>query len=187
MGFLFKKKEAPEELPTLAFEEINKNLDVPEKQLPKLPKIENKYKLLPSQDFSAFSASQPQNEDGQGYFKELIKSITQETQNVSKLDSWYKNKFMPEDVVFQMREYWQKQQPEILLRNISGELKNKLLEQTNKLHNLEKEWQQVYFNLVAKEEEIRKEEKGLKDSLSEFISLYKRSLKPSPKEKARKN
>jgi len=75
-----------------------------------------------------------------------------------------------------MREYWQKQQPELLLKNISGELKNKLSAKTNKLHQLEKEWQEVYFSLLAKEDEIRKEEKDLKESLAEFIDLLKRPL-----------
>jgi len=76
-----------------------------------------------------------------------------------------------------MREYWEKQQPEILLKNVSGDLKNKLMNKTNKLHKLEKEWQEVYFHLMEKEDLIRKEEKELKGDLSEFINLYKSSLK----------
>ncbi len=176
MGFLFKKKEVPEELPNLAFEEINKNLDISQDQLPQLPKLENKYKSLPTQDLKNISQNKlPSSEEEGGYFKELIKSITEENQDVDKLDSWYKNQFMPGDVVFQMREYWEKQQPEILLKNISGELKNRILEQSDKLHTIEKEWQEIYFTLLSKEEEIRKEEKELKNSISEFISLYKRS------------
>ncbi len=202
MGFLFKKKEVPEELPGLAFEEMNKNSGVvSDSHLSQLPQVQNnsetKYKPLPTQnsqdgmlntrdnslkkqDFSGF-------EDNQGYFKELVKSIT-EKQDVNKLDSWYKNKFLPGDVVFQMREYWEKQQPEILLKNVSAELKNRILEQTNKLHSLEKDWQEIYFNLMAKEEEIRKDEKDLKDSIAEFIGIYKRSPSKSltSKEKNKK-
>jgi len=115
-------------------------------------------------------------ENEKGYFKELIQSVTEETQNLDKLESWYKSTFLPGDVVFQMREYWEKQQPEILLKNISGDLKNKLLEKTNKLHELEKDWQEIYFQLLSKEDKIRKEEKELKESLSEFMEIVKRSL-----------
>ncbi len=200
MGFLFKKKEVPAELPSLAIEEINKNIasaslniSSDQTKIKQDLNLNSQNQASPSSQSaqnsnstSSTSASSSQNAaqnsinqpfyEEQGYFKELIKSVTEEKQDASKLDSWYKNKFAPGDMVFQMREYWQKQQPELLLKNVSGELKNKLLDQTGKLHNLEKEWQQIYFNLIAKEEDIRKEEKELKDSLSEFISLYKNSL-----------
>ncbi len=202
MGFLFKKREVPEELPGLAFEEMNKNSSaVPVSSLPQLPQLqsntETRYKPLQTQ---SLQESMPNGdsflkkrglsgfEDNQGYFKELVKSITEEKQDIGKLDSWYKNKFLPGDVVFQMREYWEKQQPEMLLKNVSGELKNRILEQTNKLHSLEKDWQEIYFSLMAKEEEIRKDEKDLKDSIAEFIGIYKRAPSKSlvAKEKSKK-
>ena len=58
---------------------------------------------------------------------------------------------------------------------------NSLLEKTDKLHHLEKDWQEIYLGLIKKEEEIRKEEKELKDSLSEFIGVYKKSLNKDKK------
>ena len=49
------------------------------------------------------------------------------------------------------------------------------MERTEKLHKLEQEWQQIYFDLIAKEEEIRKEERELKGTVSEFITAFKES------------
>jgi len=198
---LFNKKSVPEELPDLA---VN---DIPISPTPKESHQEIKSEPIveprvlqtldpqptPAQPPITQAVNTPSQptptppventnsitspEDDQGYFKDLIKSVTEETENLDKIDSWYKDKFLPGDMVFQMREYWEKQQPEILLKNISGELKNKLVGKTNKLHELEKEWQEVYFQLLAKEEAIRKEEKELKESLSEFLGLFKRKAK----------
>ncbi len=185
MGFakLFKKKRVPEELPSLAIDEA---MDKAGKEKTFSEEIkEKKYSSLPSSKEISFSSKEESeskekykrthgpNEDEGGYFKELIENLTAETKNLDKLDSWYKNKFLPEDIVFQMREYWEKQKPELLLKNIGSDLKNRLLEKTDRLHHLEKEWQEIYLELLSKEEEIRKEEKELKKSISEFINLVK--------------
>jgi hypothetical protein len=175
---LFGRKNIPDELPSLAADSINKSLNQEIEKYKKLPKLPP----LPQNPLSQAKATieAPKTnvlaDDEPGYFKQLIKSVTEETGDLDKLDSWYQNKFLPGDVVFQMREYWEKQQPELLLKNISGDLKNRLMEKTEHLHLLEKEWQEVYFHLLSKEEEIRKEEKALKESLSEFMELFKRSL-----------
>jgi hypothetical protein len=173
---LFGRKNIPDELPSLAADSLNKSLSQEiekYKQLPKLPVAQNSPR--PNSLSEVPKAKPLPVGEEQGYFKQLIKSVTEETKDLDKLDSWYKNKFLPGDVVFQMREYWEKQQPELLLKNISGDLKNRLMEKTEHLHLLEKEWQEIYFHLLSKEEEIRKEEKVLKDSLSEFMELFKRS------------
>jgi len=178
----FKKKEVPEELPNLAVDvasispqldekQVKNRLEIlhespPIKRLPTVPSFESNDKK------KTISIS-----DERGYFKELIKNVVEGTNDLDKRDSWYKNKFLPGDIVFQMREYWEKQQSEILLKNVSGDLKIRLVEKTDKLHQLEKEWQEVYFHLLTKEEAIRKEEKDLKDLLSEFINLFKNSAK----------
>lgn len=200
MGW-FKKKEVPAELPSLAVDEVKKvepspspEPARPEPQPPQQVhhvKEEVSYKPLPvAQQHLVRTAEAPKpstaseevkkaisaENDESGYFKNLVKSITEETEDLDKLSSWYKNKFMPGDMVFQMREYWQKQQPELMLKNISGELKQKLSAKTDRLHQLEREWQEVYFNLLSKEEAIRKEEKELKDSLAEFIDMLRRPL-----------
>ncbi|MFH1290167.1 MAG: hypothetical protein ABIH92_02045 [Nanoarchaeota archaeon] len=183
---LFKKKEVPAELPSLAVDVVKK-AESSRAQQPQPAPTQQSYKPLPKVSAQMQSEQkpdepvqpqqpQPAPQDEEGYFRNLVKTVTEETDDLDKLSSWYKNKFLPGDMVFQMREYWQKQQPELLLKNISGELKNKLMGKTEKLHSLEKEWQEVYFTLLAKEDEIRKEEKDLKDSLAEFIGLLKRPL-----------
>ncbi len=189
---LFGKKEVPDELPSLAIDEVNKKVSAPEGSvlpqqfvqqpnsaiMPVMPAPN--YRPLPKQEAHPVkqedlksSLSQFNADDDKGYFKELIKSVTEDDNDVNNLESWYKNEFLPRDMVFQMREYWQKQQPEILMKNVSGELKQKLMMKTERLHTLEKEWQEIYFNLLSKEEDIRKEEKELKETLSEFMNLAK--------------
>jgi hypothetical protein len=177
LGNLFGRKNIPDELPSLAVEGLSKSLNQEMekyKPLPKLPMRPN----LPSvnQPAEAPKTASIQVDEEQGYFKQLVKSVTEETGDLEKLDSWYKNKFLPGDMVFQMREYWEKQQPDLLLKNISGDLKNRLMEKTEYLHKLEKDWQEIYFHLLSKEEEIRKEEKALKESLSEFVELFRKSV-----------
>ncbi len=190
MAFLFKKKEVPEELPDLMIDEIGKRQESQIQEKEESDSEEKKFKPLPTKDFSSLvqqpnqpaSAEKPQQpsteltDDEKGFFKDLIKNIMNEVENLDKLDSWYRNKFFPEDIVSQMREYWEKQSPEVILKSIGSDIKAKLMEKIDRLHQLEKEWQTIYFNLLAKEEEIRKEERELKESLSEIINLFKKSL-----------
>jgi hypothetical protein len=182
---LFKRKEVPMELPSLAVDEVKPVVSSLPAIVSSVPEAKEQiaYKPLPvavsSEQVSAAEEVKKaliEDKDETGYFKSLVKSITEETDDLDKLSSWYKNKFMPGDMVFQMREYWQKQQPELMLKNVSGELKQKLTSKTDKLHALEKDWQEIYFNLLSKEEEIRKEEKELKQSLAEFIDTLKRTI-----------
>jgi hypothetical protein len=204
---LFKKKDVPEELPGLAIDEIthkiNSSVSLP---LQEEKKLDSAYKPLPKQTapIQQHLPAQPphiaQNaqvttkdevknnplpsKDDKGFFKDIIKTVTEETDNFDKLDNWYKKEFLPGDLVYQMREYWEKQNPEVIIKNISGDLKDKLMEKTEKLHKLEKEWQEIYFDMLTKEEEIRKEEKELKTVLSDFITIFKNSMgkhKKSPK------
>ena len=187
MGFLFKKNKVPQELPALALEEVQEDLKpLVEQKVNSDNGINNssesKINELKSQTQQKTPTAFPTFEDDEkGFFKEIVKSVTEESEDIDKLDSWYKNKFLPEDVVFQMREYWQKQTPDIIMQNIRGDLKLKLIEKTEKLHQYEKEWQEIYFKLLSKEEEIRNEEKELKESLSEFIDIYKDKLKKNKK------
>lgn len=183
MGFLFGKKNVPDELPDIfsqTSEQKNNALEIKEKPkyqaLPNVATMPAPKQIIqqteqPAQNY----AKLPSLDDEDGYFKELVKSVVDGSENIDKLDSWYKEKFMPQDIVFQMREYWQKQQPQILLKNIRGDLKNSMVEKTDKLHKLEQDWQQIYFDLIAKEEEIRKEERELKGVVSEFITAFKAS------------
>ena len=187
MGFLFGKKTVPDELPDIfsqnSAEQQNRGVEIKEKTkyqaLPNIINMPPQKQMLQSNinnlPIQQNYAKLPAFDEEDGYFKELVKSVVEGSENIDKLDSWYKEKFMPQDIVFQMREYWQKQQPQILLKNIRGDLKNSMVEKTDKLHKLEQDWQQIYFDLIAKEEEIRKEERELKGVVSEFITAFKES------------
>jgi hypothetical protein len=113
-------------------------------------------------------------ENEEGFFKDLMKNITSEIKDIEKLDKLYKGKVHGEDMVHKMREYWEKQKPELALRNVNNEIVGKLKDKTEKLHALEKEWQEIYINLIEKEEQMRSDEKELKAMLAEFIDVYKK-------------
>lgn len=200
MGF-FKKKDVPSELPDLISDEINKQLSKEfdnedsstvsksdslikkeENSLYRAGNSEIMAKKAVVSDLNNSSNSEeevtlkklPTNDDDDtGYFKALMKSVMEE--DLGKTNNW-KNKLMSKDVVSNMREYWQKQSPEVILNSLGGETKANLLKQVDKLHLLEKEWQSNYLSLMACEDKIRDEEKKLKGSLAEFVSLYKRTL-----------
>lgn len=141
---------------------------------PPIPQ-ENKQKI-PSYEITT-NSQYKENINDQGFFANIIKDLTQESNNIDKLDQWYNNKFLPGDLVNQMREYWENQSPEVVFNSLGGELKKELMDKTNQLSNLEREWQEIYFKLMSKEEEIRNEEKDLKETLAKLIKIYKRSSK----------
>ena len=111
----------------------------------------------------------------------MISNLMQESKNIEKVESFYNNRFMAGDIVNQMRNYWEEQKPELLLKNVGKDLKEKILSKSNKLHKLEHEWQDIYFALTSKEEEIRGEEKELKEIISEFISVCKKASRKGKK------
>lgn len=145
---------------------------------------------LPSQVFQAAQQKIPEKsqeenlikqfvstQDEEGFFKDLMKNITSDLSNIDHIDSLYKKKLQGEDIVQQMRNYWEKQKPELALRNMNNELVTQLKEKTENLHSLEKEWQQIYLSLIEKEEQMREDEKELKKMLAEFIDNYKKKKK----------
>jgi hypothetical protein len=123
-----------------------------------------------------FSERMKRGMDDKGYFQDVINSLTSELDDINKFEDWYKQKFVGNDGVIEMKQYWKKQRPEAILANVKYEVKEKVLEKTNKLSTLEKEWQDIYFSLVSKEEEIRKQESELKTLLSDFVESYKKML-----------
>lgn len=210
MGFLFKKKDVPSELPDLISDEftgqLKKELDSikefsesRENAQVKLSASQNSNTIKPafsspkqsvksssadlvnssSSEFSQLKKFPSLEGDEPSYFKELIKGVMDESGSgdLKKLDSWCKNKSGSGDIVGQMKSYWDKQAPEKILSTFGGETKEKLLAQVEKLHGLEKDWQTSYLTLMECEEKIRDEEKQLKEALTQFIDLYKRTSK----------
>lgn len=125
-------------------------------------------------------------EDESGFFKDMLKNITSEMNDINKLDKWYQSRFKGGDIVGQMREYWERQKPELALRSINNELVVNLRDKIERFHALEKEWQEIYMQLMEKESQMREDEKELKESLSEFIDVCKRKLGNSKSGKGRR-
>ena len=121
-----------------------------------------------------------EQEDNEGFFDELEEDIDKEISNLDKLESWYKNKSLPRDIDSNMRDYWEKQKNDLGV--IGKNFKTRIKEKISKLQILEKDWQNIYFDLMEKEDEIREEESELKKILKEFVELC-RNRKGSKKKK----
>ncbi len=190
---VIKKNKVPDELPSLSI-----NSSAPQSNSLNMPKTmvsqpvqaqpaqqvkieESRYKPLPVHKLTIPEQAKKMEAE-EGFFKNLMRELTEEI-DTSKIDNFYKSNILSEDIVTQMRNYWENQKPEMLLKSIGNELKQKLIEKTNRLHELEKEWQEAYFDLLAKEGRIRDEEKELKKELSELLELYERSLRETRSKK----
>lgn len=165
---LFKRKEAPEELPDLATDTIEKRT-----QIEKDKEAINSYLKEQEPQEKADTSKVIQESSQEGFFNKLQEDISVEISNLNKLENWYNNKFLPQDVVTDMRNYWEKQKSSNPMSVIGRNFQEKIKEKTVKLQALEREWQAVYFQLVEKEEELRKEEHELKKVLAEFVDLCK--------------
>ena len=108
-----------------------------------------------------------------GFFKEMISEIA-ETEDARELDK-ISNKYLQNDSISSMKEYWEKQKPDMIIKTVGKDLRMKILEKSDKLHKLEREWQDGYFALMTKEEQIREEEEQLKAILNEFIDVCKKA------------
>ncbi len=134
--------------------------------------------LVTTQDThaAAYEKSRAIVEEERSFFKDLLKNVTQETKNIEKLEEWYENKFASEDIVHQMKNYWEDQKPQVMINSLGKGLKDRMLQKTEMLHKLEKEWQESYSTLLIKEEEIRAQEKELKEILAEFLTMCKKHM-----------
>jgi hypothetical protein len=115
--------------------------------------------------------------DNSGYFSELEDDLNNEITDLNKLEDWYKNKFLPRDIVTDMRKHWEGKNNSSVINILGRNFKDRINEKTARLQVLEKEWQGIYFDLIEKEEEIREQEKELKKMLAEFVELCKRKNK----------
>ncbi len=178
---LFKKRKIPDELPDLATEDIesrfDKNLekdkDVIEKHL-KEDKKERRVRHIEINDKDEKESGPITDIPKKSFFDELEKHINEEIDDLDKLEDWYENKFMPQDIVSNMRNYWENQKTKSVLQVLGRNFKQRINEKTQELQSKEKEWQNIYFDLIEKEEEIKEEEEELKRILSEFVELCRR-------------
>jgi hypothetical protein len=177
---IFKKNKIPDELPDLGIEE---NVESPlKKEVPEdseivIPHIEAKEPAaaIESQKPKEDSEKPKQNKFyDKSFFTELQGDILKEIEDLNSLEKWYKNKFMPEDIVTEMRSYWENKKTGPTIKVIGKDFQERISEKIASLQSLEKEWQDIYFNLVEKEEEIKEKERELKKILKEFIEICKR-------------
>lgn len=110
----------------------------------------------------------------EGFFDKILEDINGEIEDLGKLGDWYEKKFLPQDVISDMKGYWEGNKADIIIKSFGAEYKKKINEQIGSLQTLEEDWREIYFKLIKKEEEMKKEEKELKNTLSEFVNLCKR-------------
>ena len=107
------------------------------------------------------------------FFDEVLKDINSGIKDVGKLEDWYEKKFVGEDVVSNMKGYWEGNKADIIIESFGAEYKRQINDKVKVLRELEEDWREIYFRLVKKEEEMKKEERELKETLSEFVNLCK--------------
>ena len=208
------KKNAPDELPDLATDEIEKKSETKklkeneeqeseelkeskeiikdyltqEEKSEKIKKVEKKLEEVKEgtkKEIEKIKKLLPKNTEHieESFFNKLQEDINKEATNLNKLERWYNNKFLSQDIVSSMRDYWEKQKVNPFIKVIGRNFKDRVTEKTNKLQQLEKEWQNIYFDLIEKEEEMREQERELKSVLADFVELCKKRTKRKEKKK----
>jgi hypothetical protein len=119
------------------------------------------------------------------FFNPLLDELKKENFDPAKINSWYQQRFSDKGAIDEMKEYWEKQKDEFITETIEKEFKERINERMNNLQKLEAEWQEIYINLIQKEEEMKKEEKNIKKIIKDFSEVFKKkgNLKKEPKAK----
>jgi hypothetical protein len=119
------------------------------------------------------------------FFNPLLKEFKEENFDPSKINSWYQKRFSEKGAIEEMKEYWEKQKDEFITEAVEKEFKERINEKMISLQKLEGEWQEIYINLIKKEEEMKKEEKNVKKIIKEFSDVFKKkgNLKKEPQTK----
>ncbi|MCD4771327.1 hypothetical protein K8R30_02820 [archaeon] len=108
-----------------------------------------------------------------GFFDKILEDVNEDIGDLDKLGEWYEKKFLRQDVVSDMKGYWEGNKEDILIQSFGAKYKKEINERIKILQKLEGDWRDIYFKLIKKEEEMKKEERELKDTLSEFVGLCK--------------
>ena len=119
------------------------------------------------------------------FFNPLLTELKKDNFDPTKINSWYQKRFAEKGAIEEMKEYWEKQKDEFISEAVEKEFRTRINERMNALQKLETEWQQIYINLIQKEEEMKKEEKNIKKIIKEFSDVFKQkgNLKKEPKAK----
>ncbi|RMD45314.1 hypothetical protein D6829_02615 [Candidatus Pacearchaeota archaeon] len=186
MGFL-KRVKVPDELPDLAIEDGSVVPEKPkeeskehEKKTEEPDKIRGENYLevsLKDAEKEALKEIEEIDKESLGkdsFFNKILEDLNTEIEDLGKLEDWYRTRLASKDVVSDMKYYWEENKAGLLIKSFGSEYKKKITEKIEKLQKLEEEWRAIYFRLIRKEEEMKKEEKELKEILSEFVELCKR-------------
>jgi hypothetical protein len=158
-----------EEQPSESTEEENTAENSPENSGEKTEESEDNYQIDPNKSF----------------FNSLLTDLENKETDISKLNEWYKTKFPQGNALEEMKEYWKEKKDEIILENIGKELKTRIDSHMKQLQKLEGEWQKIYFDLISKEDEMKNQEKKLKEVISEFTEVFKKRGNIKKDKKAR--
>jgi hypothetical protein len=211
---IFKKTSAPDELPDLAIDELKKDLkkDFSEKEEPKIegkkeetPKTEEENASeTPSETTeevkeekteeapSETANNKPEVKIGEekvnlekSFFNPLLTELKKDNFDPTKINSWYQKRFAEKGAIEEMKEYWEKQKDEFITEAVEKEFRARINERMNALQKLEAEWQEIYIDLIKKEEDMKKEEKNIKKIINDFSEVFKKkgNLKKEPKAK----
>ena len=190
---IFKKTNAPDDLPDLAIDELKKELkkDYSEKEKikeesPKVqeespkeePKEERQEEVQETENQEIEEPEKELNEEkvnlDKSFFNPLINELKKENFDPAKINSWYQKRFSDKSAIEEMKDYWEKQKNEVITETVEKEFKARINEKMNHLQKLEVEWQEIYIKLIEKEEEMKKEEKNIKKIMKDFSDVLKK-------------
>jgi len=182
MGFLSfaKKKKVPEELPNLAVEDIKNQVSGLSFNQKKIEEADKKLNLKNQEIEKLGKELGLQTKEFGGnksFFDELLHNVNHELKDLNSLENWYKRQFLPKSFIEEMKDHWEKEKAEIVISKLGKNFKLEVLGKIKNMQQLEKEWQNLYFELMQKEEQMKEQEKELKETLAEFIRLCKRGNK----------
>jgi hypothetical protein len=145
---------------------INENIDLIKKVIVKEPTIEEKNQTIMNNPKLG----------NESFFIKLQENLNKEMNSLDKLEEYYNKTLLPEDTLSEMKNYWEKQSSDSVIQNVGKDFQEKITQKIINLQELEKNWQDMYFNLIEKEEKIKTEEKELKKMLAEFIGFCKKRV-----------
>jgi hypothetical protein len=205
---IFKKTNAPDELPDLAIDELKKDLkkDYSDKEEIKnevkrvedskleeekpeekeVQKEEENGEKTPEENKSSEAENnkkenkiEEKTDEGKinlekSFFNPILAELKKDNFDPSKINSWYQKRFSEKGAIEEMKEYWENQKDEFITESLEKEFRARINERMTCLQKLESEWQQIYIDLVEKEEEMKKEEKNIKQIIKDFSQVFKK-------------
>lgn len=107
------------------------------------------------------------------FFNDMQENLEKEILNMESVENWDDSKFSSRDMLEDMRSYWRKQKTPSIMESLGRNFQSKISEKIQTLQSLERGWQNTYFELIEKEEEIKDAERELKKMLKEFVKICK--------------